>query len=104
MAVSPGFRAFILEQLDQTTPDIRDKRMFGGIGLWRSDARFTGDVSWTPLGGDVWTVEAPMEVRERSILTAADLDLVEDWDWQALFAAIGGIADNTLWAPPWPNP
>ena len=40
MAVSPGFRTFILEQLEQATPGIRDKRMFGGVGLYAGEYFF----------------------------------------------------------------
>ena len=40
MAVSAGFRAFVLEQLEQATPGIRDKRMFGGVGLYAGEHFF----------------------------------------------------------------
>jgi DNA transformation protein len=40
MAVSPGFRTFILEQLEQAVPGIRDRRMFGGVGLYAGDDFF----------------------------------------------------------------
>lgn len=49
--------------------------VFSGIGLWDAQARFQGETTWQPVGGDIWAVEAPMEARERTILTAADLAL-----------------------------
>jgi DNA transformation protein len=40
MAVSEGFRTFILEQLEQTARDIRARAMFGGVGIYAGDAFF----------------------------------------------------------------
>jgi len=40
MAVSPNYRAFILEQLGRVTPDIRARSMFGGVGVYSSDCFF----------------------------------------------------------------
>lgn len=51
--------------------------VFSGVGLTSSLARFTGECTWTPLGGGNWSVEAPMELRERTMLTAADLAMLE---------------------------
>lgn len=40
MSVSEGFRAFVLEQLARTMPDIRARNMFGGVGLYCGDLFF----------------------------------------------------------------
>ena len=34
MSVSPSFRSFVLEQLARTTPGIRARGMFGGVGIY----------------------------------------------------------------------
>ena len=39
MAVTPGFAAFIVEQLDRCGP-IVTKRMFGGVGIYSGDTFF----------------------------------------------------------------
>ena len=40
MSVSQGFRAFVLEQLARTTPGLRARSMFGGVGLYSGDLFF----------------------------------------------------------------
>jgi DNA transformation protein and related proteins len=40
MSVSDGFRAFALEQLQRTTPDVRARSMFGGVGVYAGDLFF----------------------------------------------------------------
>ena len=40
MSVSPSFRTFVLEQLGRTTPSIRARSMFGGVGIYASDLFF----------------------------------------------------------------
>ncbi|HET7599528.1 MAG TPA: TfoX/Sxy family protein [Gemmatimonadales bacterium] len=40
MGVSPSFRAFVLEQLARTTAGVRDRRMFGGVGIYAGDLFF----------------------------------------------------------------
>ena len=40
MSVSEGFRAFVLEQLARTTPALRARSMFGGVGLYAGDLFF----------------------------------------------------------------
>ena len=37
MSVSPSFRTFVLEQLGRTTPSIRARSMFGGVGIYAGD-------------------------------------------------------------------
>jgi DNA transformation protein len=40
MSVNPSFRAFALEQLGRTTPAIRARNMFGGVGIYAADLFF----------------------------------------------------------------
>ena len=40
MAVSPNYRAFILEQLGRVLPDVRARGMFGGVGVYSEDYFF----------------------------------------------------------------
>jgi DNA transformation protein len=40
MSVSPSFRSFVLEQLARTTPGIRARSMFGGVGIYAADLFF----------------------------------------------------------------
>ena len=40
MSVGEGFRAFVLEQLARTTPALRARGMFGGVGLYSNDLFF----------------------------------------------------------------
>ena len=40
MGVSPTFRSFVIEQLARTTPGIRARSMFGGVGIYASQLFF----------------------------------------------------------------
>jgi len=40
MPVTPGFRAFVLEQLEYATRDIRWREMFGGVGIYAGEDFF----------------------------------------------------------------
>ena len=40
MSVNDGFRTFVLEQLARTTPGLRARSMFGGVGLYAGDLFF----------------------------------------------------------------
>lgn len=40
MSVSPSFRSFVLEQLARTTPGIRGRSMFGGVGIYAAELFF----------------------------------------------------------------
>jgi DNA transformation protein len=40
MSVSPSFRTFVLEQLTRTTPGIRARSMFGGVGIYATEFFF----------------------------------------------------------------
>ena len=46
MAVSANYRAFVLEQLGRALPDVRERRMFGGFGV------YSGDLFFAILGND----------------------------------------------------
>jgi DNA transformation protein len=40
MSVSPSFRDFVIEQLQQTAQGIRARSMFGGVGIYAADIFF----------------------------------------------------------------
>lgn len=40
MSVSPSFRTYVLEQLARTAPSIRDRSMFGGVGIYSGECFF----------------------------------------------------------------
>jgi TfoX/Sxy family transcriptional regulator of competence genes len=40
VSVSDGFRTFVLDQLARTTPGLRARSMFGGVGLYAGDLFF----------------------------------------------------------------
>ena len=40
MSVNPSFRSFVLEQLARTTPGIRARGMFGGVGIYAGELFF----------------------------------------------------------------
>lgn len=40
MSVNPSFRTFVLEQLARATTDVRDRAMFGGVGIYSGDLFF----------------------------------------------------------------
>ena len=40
MAVSPSFRAFVLDQLGRVVPRIRARSMFGGVGIYAGERFF----------------------------------------------------------------
>lgn len=40
MSVTDAFRAFTLEQLRRTVPDVRARSMFGGVGIYAGDLFF----------------------------------------------------------------
>jgi DNA transformation protein len=47
MSVSESYHTFVVEQLKQTVPPIRSRRMFGGVGLYSANVFFAliaGDV------------------------------------------------------------
>jgi DNA transformation protein and related proteins len=47
MATSPSYRAFVLDQLSRVAPGIRDRAMFGGVGI------YAGDLFFGLIGNDV---------------------------------------------------
>lgn len=40
MAVTPSYRAFVLEQLGRVIPGIKSRSMFGGVGIYAEEAFF----------------------------------------------------------------
>lgn len=69
-----------------------DFPFYQGIGIVETKARFLGDADWTPRAGGRWAVTAPIEVRERVILTADDLELINSGgDLDDLLAAIEAV-------------
>jgi DNA transformation protein len=40
VSVNDGFRTFVLEQLARTTPGLRARSMFGGVGIYAGDLFF----------------------------------------------------------------
>ncbi|HEU5169028.1 MAG TPA: TfoX/Sxy family protein [Gemmatimonadales bacterium] len=40
MAVTPGFRAFALEQLGRVATNLRSRSMFGGVGIYSAERFF----------------------------------------------------------------
>jgi len=40
MAVTEGYQEFVLDQLRRVLPDVRAKRMFGGVGLYAGELFF----------------------------------------------------------------
>ena len=59
MSVSEGFRAFVLEQLARTTPALRARTMFGGVGL------YSGDLFFALLDDDVLYFKVDATTRAR---------------------------------------
>lgn len=40
MAVSPGFRTLVVDQLSRVLPTVRTRAMFGGVGIYAGDLFF----------------------------------------------------------------
>lgn len=40
MAVTPSYRAYVLEQLNRAVPPVRARAMFGGVGIYAGDVFF----------------------------------------------------------------
>lgn len=47
MAISLSYRAFVLDQLSRVAPGIRDRAMFGGVGI------YAGDLFFGLIGDDI---------------------------------------------------
>lgn len=55
MAVSDGYQTFVLDQLRRVLPDVRAKRMFGGVGLYADELFFAlidDDVLYLKVDGE----------------------------------------------------
>lgn len=59
MAVSETFRALVLDQLARIAPDVRGKRMFGGLGI------YSGEAFFALADGDRLYVKADEQTRGR---------------------------------------
>ena len=59
MSVSEGFRQFVLEQLARTTPQLRARSMFGGVGL------YSGELFFALMDDDVLYFKADETTRAR---------------------------------------
>jgi DNA transformation protein len=46
MAVTPSYRAFVLDQLGRVAPAVSGRSMFGGVGI------YTGDLFFALIGND----------------------------------------------------
>ena len=105
MAVSETFRALVLDQLARIAPDVRGKRMFGGLGIYSKELFFAladrdrlyvkaddqtrpqfeqqGWTAFRPFGDDRMTLqyyELPLEVIE-------NIERLRPWAELALAAA-----------------
>lgn len=70
-----------------------DFPLYQGMGTTTAQVRFTGEADWTPRGGGRWNVAAPLEIRERQILTAAEYQTMVMEDPDALFDAVDQISE-----------
>lgn len=61
------------------------------IGIATCEARFKGDPSAPKFNGDLWQINATLEVREIPRLGAADYAALVEEDPDALFAAIAAL-------------
>lgn len=59
MAVTDSFRAFVLEQLEQTARDIHARAMFGGVGI------YAGDLFFALIANDVLYFKVDAETRPK---------------------------------------
>ena len=59
MPVSAGFRTFVLEQLEQTTPDIQSRAMFGGVGI------YAGDFFFALIANDILYFKVDAQTRQK---------------------------------------
>jgi TfoX/Sxy family transcriptional regulator of competence genes len=65
MAVNPSYRAFVLDQLGRVAPSIRDRSMFGGVGI------YSGDLFFGLIAGD--TLFLKVDDANRADFEAADM-------------------------------
>jgi DNA transformation protein len=105
VAVTASFREFVIEQLDQAGRDIRDKRMFGGVGIYSGELFFAlidndilylkvddlsrsryegaGMTAFRPHGDDSVT----MQYYQVPIGILEDVDALRGWVTEAVAAA-----------------
>lgn len=67
--------------------------LLGGIGIVPHEARFKAgqDPTYAPRNGQNWLISCTVEVRDRPMLTAADLAIFGAEDPATLFAAIAAF-------------
>jgi DNA transformation protein len=57
MSVSPGYQAFVLDQLRRAVPAVRERRMFGAIGL------YSGELFFALIDDDILYLKVDDETR-----------------------------------------
>ena len=57
MAVSPGYQAFVLDQLRRVVPSVRERRMFGAVGL------YSGELFFALIDDDILYLKVDDETR-----------------------------------------
>jgi hypothetical protein len=70
-----------------------------GLGVIDHVARFTKQYEAPLSSGGFWLVTVELEVRDRPVLSEAELDILLDSSWTDLFAAVTGLvslANTTL--------
>lgn len=67
--------------------------LVNGVGLSTQEARFKDDPDIRPLGGNTWRVTGTLEVRNRPVLSDADLTVIEGEDLDLLFATVADLYD-----------
>jgi hypothetical protein len=67
--------------------------LLSGLGLQSHEARFKGgeQLTHTPRSGERWVVDATLEVRNRPMLSDADLTIFLAEDGDVLFAALRAL-------------
>lgn len=57
MPVTPSYRTYVLEQLNRAVPPVRDRAMFGGVGL------YSGEVFFALISDDALYIRADEAAR-----------------------------------------
>ena len=57
MPVTPSYRTYVLEQLSRAVPPVRDRAMFGGVGL------YSGEVFFALISDDALYIRADEAAR-----------------------------------------
>lgn len=70
-----------------------DFPLWQGLGTVMTKVRFLGDADWTPRAGGHWMVSAPIEIRQREVLSASELAIAAPIDPDDLSAALDELHD-----------